>query len=311
MLNIVKKREYSLFFCYNYDGDSMHKETSKNILFALILNFSFAIIELFGGIFTNSIAIITHSIHDFGDSLSFVISYFFERISTKRPNREYTFGYLRYSLLGALITSLILLFTSLFVIKEAVIRVFNPEEVNYHGMLLFALVGMFINLIAALRTHSNKSIHSESISIHLMEDVLTWGAVLISAILIYLFNIDIIDPILSILISIYIIMHALKHILKVIKIILEKIPESLDVNEISKNLLENTKIEKINHIHIWSLDGLNNYITLHAIVDHNLKNKEIIKIKKDIRKKLKKMHINHITIEIDYDNEKQDRERNI
>ena len=183
----------------------MHKETSKNILFALILNFSFAVIELFGGFFTNSIAIITHSVRDFGDSISFVISYFLERLSTKRPNKEYTFGYQRYSLLGALITSLVLLSSSLFVIKKAIIRTFNPEEVNYNGMFIFAVIGLFINLIAALKTHSKKSIHSDAISIHLMEDVLTWSAVLISSILIFVFNMDIIDPILSILISIYII----------------------------------------------------------------------------------------------------------
>ena len=288
----------------------MHKETSKNILFAFILNFSFAIIELFGGVFTNSIAIITHSIHDFGDSLSFLISYFLERIATKRPNKKYTFGYQRYSLLGALVTSMILLFTSLLVIKEAIVRIFNPEPVNYSGMLLFAFLGVFINLIAALKTHSKKSIHSESVSIHLMEDVLTWSAVLVSAILISIFNIDVVDPILSVLISIYIIFHACKHILKVINIILEKIPDAIDINDISNYLLENTSIQKINHIHIWSLDGINNYITLHVVVDHNLKNNKIIKIKKDIRKKLKKKHINHITIEIDYDNEKQDVERN-
>ena len=135
-------------------------------------------------------------------------------------------------------------------IKEAVLRVFNPVEVNYHGMILFAILGFLINSLGAIKTHNRNSIHSESISTHLMEDVLTWGAVLVSAILISLFNADIIDPILSILISIYIILHALKHVLKAIDIILERTPYTINVNQVSKSILENAQIKKINHIHI-------------------------------------------------------------
>ena len=168
----------------------------KNILIAFLLNFFFSIFELIGGILTNSISIISDSIHDFADSISIGISYILEKISKKKPNKKYTYGYLRYSVLGAVITTTILLFGSILVIYNAIKRIINPVEVNYSGMIIFALVGVIINFIAAKVTKHGHSLNQKSVNLHMLEDVFGWIIVLIGAIIMKFTDISIISLVL-------------------------------------------------------------------------------------------------------------------
>ena len=127
-------------------------KTEKNILIAFILNLSFSIFEFIGGIFTGSVAILSDSVHDIGDAVSIGISYFLEKKSKKQPDKTYTYGYARFSVMGSVITTLILLFGSCAVIYNAVIRIFNPVEINYNGMIIFAVIGAVVNFLAAYFT---------------------------------------------------------------------------------------------------------------------------------------------------------------
>ena len=146
-------------------------KTEKNILIAFLLNISFSIFELIGGLFINSIAIMSDAIHDFGDALSILISYILERKSKKKPDNKYTYGYLRYSTLGALITTIILITGSIFVITNSVKRLISPEVINYNGMILFAIFGTVINYIAALYTKEGDSLNQKAVNLHMLEDV--------------------------------------------------------------------------------------------------------------------------------------------
>ena len=114
-------------------------KTEKNILIAFLLNISFSILEFIGGVFSNSVAIMSDAIHDLGDATSIGVSYFLERKSKKGPDEKYTYGYIRYSVMGSLITTVILLVGSLIVIFNSIKRIINPVEVNYNGMLIFAI----------------------------------------------------------------------------------------------------------------------------------------------------------------------------
>ena len=173
-------------------------KTEKNILVAFLLNLLFSIIELIGGIITNSVAIISDSIHDMGDAISVGISYFLEVKSNKKPDNNYTYGYIRYSVLGSVITTLILLMGSIFVIYNAIVRIFNPVEINYNGMIIFAILGVVINFFAAYFTKEGYSLNQKAVNLHMLEDVLGWAVVLIGAIVMKFTNIIIIDSILSI-----------------------------------------------------------------------------------------------------------------
>ena len=284
----------------------MHKHSTKeNIKIAFLLNLGFSILEAFGGYLTNSISIFTDAIHDFGDSISIGVSYLLEKQSNKDPNHKYTYGYLRYSLLGALITSIILLTGSVVVIYNAIPRIIHPEEINHDAMIIFAIFGVIINGYAAYRTSHGEKHNEKAINLHMLEDVFGWIAVLIGSIFIKIYNLTIIDPILSILITIYILFHVYKYIKEVFDIFMEKVPDNININDIKKNVEEKFEmIKNIHHIHVWSLDGVNNYMTLHVELNEDINKDDLIKLKQDIKKELNKTGINHVTLEFDYFGEK-------
>ncbi len=269
-------------------------KTDKNILIAFILNLGFSIFEFIGGTITNSISIISDSIHDIGDSLSIGISYFLEKKSKKKPDNKYTYGYIRYSVIGSLITTTILIVGSILVVIGSIKRIMNPVDINYNGMILFAVIGALVNFLAAYFTHSGDSLNQRSVNLHMLEDVLGWIVVLIGAIIMRFTDIKIIDPILSILVALFIFINALKNLKIIIDLFLEKTPKGINIESIKEHLLNIKGIKDIHHIHVWSLDGYNNYATIHIVEDGKNKN-----IKKLVKEELKEHNISHTTIELE------------
>lgn len=270
-------------------------KSHKNILGAFLLNMLFSIIELIGGILTNSIAIISDAIHDFGDALSIGISYFLEKKSNKKPDHKYTYGYARYSILGALITTCILIVGSLLVIIGAFKRLINPVAINYDGMILLALIGTIINYAAVHLTKNGVSLNQKAVNLHMIEDVLGWLAVLIGSIIMKFTNISIIDSIMSVGVSIFILIHSFKNLKSIIDLFLEKIPSSISIENVMKKIKAIDGVIDVHHIHIWSIDGINNYATMHVVTNKN----DYKIIKQLVREELKLIEINHATIEIE------------
>ncbi len=271
----------------------MEKNT-KNILIAFILNLVFSIFEFFGGIFTGSVAIISDAVHDIGDAASIGLSYFFEKKSQKEPDDKYTYGYSRYSVIGGLITTSVLFVGSVVVIINAVNRIINPIEINYNGMIIFAVIGVIINLTAALVTRDGKSINRKAVNLHMLEDVLGWIVVLIGAIVMRFTDIRIIDPVLSIAVALFILVNTIKNFKEIVDIFLEKTPDGISVNEIREHLLEIKGVIDVHHVHIRSIDGINVYGTMHVVTDG-----DNAQIKRKIREELKEHGIVHATLEIE------------
>ena len=276
-------------------------KTERNILVAFLLNIAFSIFEFVGGIFTGSVAIISDSIHDIGDSLSIGISFFLEKKSKKKPDDKYTYGYIRYSVMGGAITTVILLLGSILVIYNAIKRIINPVEINYNGMIIFAIIGVVVNFLAAYFTREGDSLNQKSVNLHMLEDVLGWVVVLIGAIIMRFTNIAIIDSILSILVALFIFISALKEFKKIIDLFLEKTPNSIDISEIKEHLLEIENVIDVHHIHIWSIDGYSNYATMHVVSDGDSKI-----VKEAIREELNEHGISHVTIELELEDEECD-----
>lgn len=273
-------------------------KTEKNILIAFLLNLSFSIFELFGGIITGSIAILSDSVHDIGDAMSIGLSYILEKKSKKKPDNTYTYGYIRYSVIGSIITSTILLTGSIFVIYEAVKRLINPQELNYNGMIIISIIGVIVNTLAAMATKEGDSLNQKSVNLHMLEDVLGWIVVLIGSILIKFTNITYIDSILSIGVALFILRHAARNIKEVLDLFLEKTPKNIDIEEIKHHLKEINGVLDIHHIHVRSIDGYNTFITLHAEVK-----KYDPEIKKQIKEELSEHGISHSTIELELEDE--------
>ncbi|MDO5480140.1 MAG: cation diffusion facilitator family transporter [Candidatus Saccharibacteria bacterium] len=179
--------------------------SAKSLLTALILNLAFSVIELIGGLLTNSAAITSDSLHSFADAVSTGIAYLFERKKSQR-----------YSIIGGFIVSGFLVVGSIHLIIEAIERIQDPAEVNYEGMMLFAVLGVLFNLLAALATMKGESFNQKTVNLHMLEDTFSWLAVLISAIIMKLTGVALIDPILSIAIALYILYRAIRNCYNVI-----------------------------------------------------------------------------------------------
>lgn len=273
-------------------------KTERNILTAFILNLLFSLFELIGGLFTGSVAIVSDSVHDLGDAVSIGLSYFLERKSQKQPDNRYTYGYLRFSVLGGIITTLILLFGSLAVIYGAILRLLNPVSINYNGMIILSIIGALVNLLAAYFTREGDSINQKAVNLHMLEDMLGWVVVLIGSIVMLFTDIAIIDPLMSIAVAIFILINAVKNLKETLDIFLEKIPENIDIDEIRDHILEIDGVLDVHHIHIRTIDGHNNYATMHIVT-----NKEPSEIKHKVREELKEHCISHSTLELEGENE--------
>ena len=221
-----------------------------------------------------------------------------EKKSKKEPDEKHTYGYIRYSLLGSVITTSILIVGSIFVLFESIKRLINPVQVNYNGMIYFAIFGVIINFVASVVTKEGDSLNQKSVNLHMLEDVFGWIVVLIGSILMKFTNISYIDSVLSIFVAIFILINALKTLKEVLDVFLEVTPKEIDLKEIKKNLLKVDGVIDVHHIHVRSIDGFNNYATLHVVVDKYSKT-----IKDNVKEELEEHGIVHSTIELELKDE--------
>jgi len=269
-------------------------KSEKNILVAFILNLAFSVFELFGGIFTNSVAIISDSVHDLGDAASIGISFFLEKKSKQQPDDVYTYGYLRYSVMGSVITVLILLIGSVFVGINAVGRIINPQDIHYNGMIVFAVIGVAVNFLAAFFTRHGDSLNQKAVNLHMLEDVLGWMVVLVGAIVMRFTDFKLIDPILSVGVAVYIFIHAFSHLKEALALFLVKIPNGIEIDEIKVHLMGIDGVLGVHHIHIWSMDGVHNYATMHIVADG-----DPLTVKNAVKEELRQYGIAHATLELE------------
>ena len=270
----------------------------KNILIAFILNLAFSVFEFVGGLFTGSVAIISDAVHDLGDAASIGISFFLEKKSRRQPDGRYTFGYARYSVIGGLMTTVILLSGSALVIYHAVCRMISPTDIDYSGVILLAVVGVLINLCAALFTRRGHSLNERAVNLHMLEDVLGWLAVLIGAVVMKLTDWAILDPILSIGVAVFIVVNAIKNLKEILDLLLEKAPADVDVQEMAEHILEIDGVLDIHHVHLWSMDGQSHHATMHIVAtgDHH-------EIKERIREVCRAHGVGHVTLELEVEGE--------
>ena len=268
--------------------------TEKNILIAFLLNFAFSVFEFVGGIFIGSVAILSDAIHDMGDAATIGLSYFLERKSKRKPDDAYTYGYARYSVLGSLITTLILLVGSALVIYNAIGRLFNPVEIHYNGMIVFAVVGICVNFCAAWFTREGDSLNQKAVNLHMLEDVLGWAVVLLGAIVMRFTDFVLLDPLMSIGVAVFIFINAIQNLKEALDLFLEKTPHGVSVGEIREHIMEIPGVLDVHHVHIWSMDGQNHSATMHIVTDADPH-----KIKLAIREELQEHGIGHATLELE------------
>ena len=266
-------------------------KTERNILVAFLLNLGFSVFEFFGGVFTGSVAILSDAVHDLGDALGIAVSWFLERKSQRQADSTYTYGYARFSVLGSVFTCGILLLGSVGVVVSAVGRLMNPVPIHYDGMMLFAVVGVAVNLTAAFVTRKGESLNQKAVNLHMLEDVLTWVVVLIGAAVMRFTDWTILDPLVSIGVAVYIFVHAIGHLREAADIFLEKVPDGYAVEKVRQAVLAVEGVIDAHHIHIRSIDGYTHAATLHVVADAT--------IIPAVKAALNAMGIAHVTVEVE------------
>ena len=281
-------------------------KSSKNMTIAFLLNFSFAILEFIFGFMFNSSAVLADAVHDTGDAMAIGLSTLFEKISNKKEDKKYTLGYKRYSLLGALLTSVILLVGSTLVIIENVPKVFAPEKVNYDGMLVLGIFAIIVNLAASkVVGHGHGHSHNESIlSLHFLEDILGWVAVILVSIVLRFTDWYFLDPLLSLLIAGFILSKALPKFWENIKIFLDHIPSDIDLSQLYQEILAVENVQAITQLNVWTTDGLEKFAMIHIC----LKNPDLLAdTQATLRQELQVYGITKITIQTDSSLEEHDK----
>ncbi|MCP5187671.1 MAG: cation transporter [Pseudomonadales bacterium] len=280
------------------------KQTSSNrIGWAFFLNVSFTIIEFVGGWLTNSTAIMADAVHDLGDSLSIGLAWLLNKLGAKQPSGLFTYGYQRFSLLGALINGFVLIAGSLWVLSAAIPRLFEPQQPHAVGMFWLAILGVVVNGYAAFKLSHGKSLNERVLNWHLMEDVLGWVAVLIVAVTLMFVNWPILDPLLSIAFTLFILVNVVRNLIEAGSILMQGTPSRSLHSSVVEIFLGIEHIEEAHHVHVWSLDGEKHVLTAHLRLDEAMGSCMQLEIKSKISEALDDLNFLHTTIEFEFPSE--------
>lgn len=288
---------------HHHHDHGHHHQDVKNIKVAFFLNTAFTLVEIVGGIFTNSVAILSDAVHDLGDSLSLGLAWYFQKIAKKGGDKSYSYGYKRFSLLGAIINSIVLVVGSIIILSAAIPRVFNPQQTNAEGMFLLAILGVVVNGAAVFRLKKGESINEKVVSLHLLEDMLGWLAILIGSVVMYFFDVPVLDPLMSVAIAFFVLYNVYKNMRQSLRIILQGIPEEVDIADLHTHFTEFDEIESIHDLHVWSIDGNYNVLTVHIVLKQALEINKLAELKLKIRDSLTAEGIQHATFEFETANE--------
>jgi cobalt-zinc-cadmium efflux system protein len=289
---------------HHHHHSHSHDASSTRLGWVFLLNLSFTIIEFVGGILTNSTAIMADAVHDLGDSLAIGIAWVLSKLSNKRTNEKFTYGYKRFSLFGALINGCVLIAGSIWILFEALPRLFEPQMPQAEGMLILAILGILVNGYAAYKLSGGETLNERVLNWHLIEDVLGWVAVLVVSIVLMFVEWPILDPILSIGFTLFILFNVVKNIRETLKLFLQAAPNEQVQKEVAQALLAFEEVDDLHHLHFWSLDGEHHVLTVHLTLCSMLAGEEMIALKCKITEQLQGYKLAHTTIELELPGER-------
>jgi cobalt-zinc-cadmium efflux system protein len=294
--HVLRKDEALLTHAHNHGLN----QPTGDLRLAFFLNLGFTLLEIVGGLWTNSIAILSDALHDLGDSISLGMAWYFNNYAQRAPDANFSYGYRRFSMLGAFINIVVLIAGSLWVLANAISCLMSPEPTNATGMIGFALVGIVVNGAAAYRLRGHQSLNAQVAGWHLLEDVLGWVAVLVASIILLFTDWYILDPILSILITLYILTNVIGKLRQTTRLFLQATPENVHLPTLERQILAVNPVQNVHHTHIWSLDGEHHVLTTHVVVPPETTKEDAARLKRELARQLKTADFEHMTIEIEF-----------
>ena len=279
------------------DTHHHHKKAGENLAFVFFMNLTFNIIVIIGALLTNSMAILSDFIHDLSDTISIAVAWFLERVSQRESSDNYSYGYQRFSILGAVITSVFVIFMAFVILSEAIPRLFAPEGVDAGGMMIISIIGLLFKSLSVYRLHKGETFNEKAIFFHQLGDIFEWVAILIlSVVLMFWKGASYLDPFVSIGIAIWLIFNLGRNLIKSLQVLLQKTPDHFDVEEFKTSINAIEGVDAIDDFHVWSLDGIDSVLTLKVSISDWESQEEI---KKEIYAVASKYHIVDVTIEFE------------
>ena len=286
-----------------HDHSHSSDVSSQRIGWAFALNVGFTVIEFIGGLLTNSTAIMADAVHDLGDSLSIGTAWVLSKLSKKKADSSFTYGYKRLSLLGALINGIVLIAGSIWVLAQAIPRLFDPVMPEAEGMLALAILGVTVNGFAAYKLSAGTTLNEKVLNWHLLEDVLGWAAVLIVSIVLMFVEAPILDVLLAVGFTLFILFNVVRNTWYAIKLFVQAVPELGLIERVREELLNISPVTSIHHEHAWSLDGESTVYTAHLEMSSAMSSEDQLDIKNQIALVLKEFQFLHTTIELEFPQE--------
>ena len=273
----------------------------KNLLISIGINIVITIVEVIVGLFIGSLAIISDAVHNFFDVGAMVMSLFGERASSKKIDEKHSYGYKRTEVLVALLNSVFLLVSIVFIAYEAIKRLLHPQPIEGGWMLIMATVAFIGNMIATklLHDHAEESMNIRSAFLHSLQDALFSAGVIVAAILVLAFNWQWADAGISLILSVLLAKEAVTLILETVHVLMEGVPTNIDIEKLKKDLLSIESIESVEDLHVWKTGSKDILLTAH-IVAFGLTSdfayaEKLTQIK---QKLLSKYNISHSTIQL-------------
>lgn len=275
------------------------RAAGNNLKVAFLLNLSFTAIEIAGGLWTGSIAILTDALHDAGDATSLGISWLLQRLSRKGRTATFTYGYRRFSTLGALITGSVLIVGLIAILWQSLSRLREPGEVNARGMIALALVGIALNGFAAYRTQRGSSLNERVATWHLLEDTLGWIAVLLGSVVMAIWGVPILDPLLAIGIALFVLWNIAKQLREVLRVFLQGTPESFDLAQFERDARALPNVLGTHQVNAWSLDGERHVLSAHVVMRDNIPREDLLAVRRQLQETLAGRDFTHIALQIE------------
>ncbi len=280
-----------------------HDLYEKNLLWVTLLNLSITIVQVVGGIISNSLSLLSDALHNLGDSSAIFIAFVAGRISGRKPDTRKTFGYKRVEILAALFNAVVLIAICIFLFYEAYQRFIHPEPIKGRLMFVVAVFGLLANLISVVLLNKDKThnLNVRAAYMHLLGDTLSSVAVIAGGVAIWLFDSYWLDPLITVWVGIYIIWHTWGIVKETVDILMQSVPDSIDLEEIKTQVEQMDEVDNIHHVHVWKLDDSQIHLEAHLNLKSNIDMVEMMSVREKVENLLhEKFGIKHITLQTGY-----------
>lgn len=287
---------------HQHDHDHSHIPSNKKVLIiSFILISGFMLVEFFGGIITNSLALLSDAGHMLSDAVALGVALLAVYMSQKAITERNSFGYQRFEILAAALNGITLIAISIYICVEAILRFQQPEHIQIFGMLIISSIGLLINIIVAWFMFKNSDtehdLNMRSAYLHVLSDMLGSIGAIIAALCLYFLGWEWADPLASIFVALLVLRSGIQVTRKASHILMQGTPERFDIQQIQSIILEHPLIIDLHDLHVWSLSSKQYILSCHIIVDENNTMPQVQAILNDIEKQMALLGIHHTTLQ--------------